>query len=437
MIFFRNFKGGRLKNRLLKDFYSTFVISAINAVLMIGLSVMLARSMGPENYGIYIFIISIITLLGVPSKAGLPILVVREAAKYYAKKKWSTLGGLLKLTNAFVIGFSILISIVAAGAAWWLWGDEQNVKANVFIWSLLLLPLIAFSNIRDATLRGLGKFMQAQLPNELANPLVMLLLVGSALWLGSEITPILATQYRIAASIVAFGMGVFLLRQVLPKKMFQAKSTYELKKWGISLLSLSSFQGLKTIKGEFIFIIIGFFLSIQDVALYKVAHSVSLTVILGQLIINKMLATEITKLYNSDKIDKLQRVITLSSWSAFVLSLPVIFVLMFWDEKIIEFLFGVEYQKASAALIILALGLLIHISTGPTILLLNMTGHEKQTVKSIVLAIIFNFILCLIFVPLYGLVGAAIATSVSLVVWSLALSWWTYKYTGLKTNIMI
>ena len=83
------------------------------------------------------------------------------------------------------------------------------------------------------------------------------------------------------------------------------------------------------------------------------------------------------------------------------------------------------------------LGLLINTSIGPVILLLNMTGHERQTVKSIFLAIVFNFILCLILVPLHGIVGAAIATSVSLVVWSLTLSWWTYKHTGLKTYIMI
>ena len=433
--FFRNFKGYRLKKGLLKDICATFFMSAINAVLMIGLLLILVRSMGPENYGIYVFITSIITLLGLPTKVGLPTLIVREIAKYKLNKKWSYLHGLLTVVNIFVIIFSVLIAAITACLAWWFWSEKENVKTITLLWALFLLPLIAFANIRGATLRGLGKVIQGQLPEQLVYPLSMLILLVATLWLGNEISSVLAVQYRVFAAFLAFVVGAFVLARAIPKKIFQTKRTYDLKIWGATLLSLSLFQGLKAANIEFIFIIIGFLTSAENVGLYKVAHSGSLLIMFVQLSINATLAPQIVKLYNANKNKKLQRIITLTTRGVVALSLPVALFFIFFSEQLIELLFGSEYQAAAIVLTILALGQLLNTLIGPAVLILNMTGHEKLNVKGIILALLLNIVLSFILIPLYGLVGAAIATVVSLTSWKIVLAWWTYKYTGLKLFI--
>ena len=431
----KNFKGNKLNVQMLKGISGTFVLNGINAILMLGLSIIIARNLRAENYGIYVFIISVVTLLGIPTKVGLSALIVRETVKYQLNKKWSYLHGLLTVVNIFVISFSILIAIITASVAWWLWGEEQNVKTITLFWALLSLPLIAFANIRGATLRGLGKIIQGLLPNEIVYPLVMLLLFGAALWLGNQLTPVVAIQYRIIAATVAFVVGIFMLSRALPKKIFQTKRVYKLKIWGASLLSLSLFQGLKIANSEFMFVIIGFLSSAENVGLYKVANSGSLLVMFGQLTINATLAPQIVKFYNVHKIKNLQRIITLTTRFVVVISLPVALVFVFFSEQLIEFLFGSEYRAAGIALTILALGQLLNTLVGPAMLVLNMTGHEKMNVKGIILALVLNIVLSLILIPLYGLVGAAIAAATSLTVWKVVLAWWTYKYTGLKLFI--
>jgi O-antigen/teichoic acid export membrane protein len=62
-----------------------------------------------------------------------------------------------------------------------------------------------------------------------------------------------------------------------------------------------------------------------------------------------------------------------------------------------------------------------------------MTGHDKETVKSIVAALAINVSLALVLVPLYGLNGAAVSSAMSLAARNLILTRLTYKCTGLRT----
>ena len=50
--------------------------------------------------------------------------------------------------------------------------------------------------------------------------------------------------------------------------------------------------------------------------------------------------------------------------------------------------------------------------------LLNMTGKEKIARNIIIVASVLNIILNLTLIPIYGLLGAAYATSISTVVWN-------------------
>jgi O-antigen/teichoic acid export membrane protein len=48
-----------------------------------------------------------------------------------------------------------------------------------------------------------------------------------------------------------------------------------------------------------------------------------------------------------------------------------------------------------------------------------MTGHEKETTKSVFIGAAVNLVLNLILTPLWGPIGAATATTVTLIVWNL------------------
>jgi O-antigen/teichoic acid export membrane protein len=435
--FFKKFKKDKLIVKLFKNIITTSALKAINILLMLGVTILLARSLGSKNYGIYTFALSIILILGLPTKIGLPLLILKETVKYHIKQKWSHLHGLLFLSNAFVIIFSILIATIVLITSWWAWHDNEIVKTNVLFWGLLLLPLIAFANLRGATLTGLGKFIQGNLPEQLIQPLAIFLLLVVTVWLGNELTPVMAMHYNIIAAFAAFFIGATMLKRALPKQIFHAKRSYEVKMWRLSLTSLMTTKALIIINSQLSIIMLGFLDFTDQVGFYRVAITGSTLVAFGLTVTTTVVAPQIAKLYNLGDTKKLQRIVTSSSRMIMIISLPIILVFIFFSEQLIQLLFGVEYIHAGTALVILSLGQLINSLTGPAATVLNMTGHEKQNVGGALLGLVLNVILFFMLTPAYGLIGAAIATAVSLIVWQLFLTWLTYKHTGIKTFVHI
>ncbi|MBT5147106.1 MAG: hypothetical protein HOM41_00955 [Flavobacteriales bacterium] len=101
-----------------------------------------------------------------------------------------------------------------------------------------------------------------------------------------------------------------------------------------------------------------------------------------------------------------------------IISTPIFIAILIFPSFVLDF-FGEEFTDGVAPLIILAIGQIINAICGPVMYLLNMTGKEKQARNIIIVASIINVALNLYFIPLYGLMGAAIATGVSTVVWNI------------------
>ncbi len=83
-------------------------------------------------------------------------------------------------------------------------------------------------------------------------------------------------------------------------------------------------------------------------------------------------------------------------------------------------LFGHRYVIAGPALVIVALTMLIGTACGPVDIVLLMAGHSWYSVANWILALVTNVGLDLWLIPKYGLVGAAIGWSASIVVRNLA-----------------
>jgi O-antigen/teichoic acid export membrane protein len=55
-----------------------------------------------------------------------------------------------------------------------------------------------------------------------------------------------------------------------------------------------------------------------------------------------------------------------------------------------------------------------------------MTRHERDTAKGLAVSAILNVVLNLLLVPLLGIIGAAMATALSLITWNVLL-WWAVR----------
>ena len=75
--------------RLLRDGVGTFVLKGVNAGFTFLSTVLLARLLGAEGYGLYAYALALVTLVGTPVHTGLPILVVRQTASGMASGQYN------------------------------------------------------------------------------------------------------------------------------------------------------------------------------------------------------------------------------------------------------------------------------------------------------------------------------------------------------------
>ncbi len=84
--------------------------------------------------------------------------------------------------------------------------------------------------------------------------------------------------------------------------------------------------------------------------------------------------------------------------------------------KPLLWLFGPEFTEGYPVMLILVLGFLARASIGPADYLLNMLGEQSINAAILLVSAILNIALAFALVPRFGLIGAASATSITLVV---------------------
>jgi O-antigen/teichoic acid export membrane protein len=85
-------------------------------------------------------------------------------------------------------------------------------------------------------------------------------------------------------------------------------------------------------------------------------------------------------------------------------------------------LFGGDFVDGHKLMIILAIGIVVRASVGPCESVLTMTGQERVCALAYGLALGVNLGLNVFLIPAYGLIGAALATALAMVVEAVMLS---------------
>ncbi len=409
------------------------VLRILNTILMLLNGVLLARLLGPEQYGIYVFVLSVVALLGIPTQEGLPTLIVREVAKEYQSNNWRNLKGLLMLSNYFVIVYSTLTIIVSAITAWNIW-NPTDIKAISFFWALSLLPLVAFGNARGATLRGFHKVVQGNLPEQLIRPLVTVSLLAVSMLVGLEVSSALAVQYTLLGAFIAFLAGAILLIINMPKGLKFNKPSYKLKEWSKSLVPLILWSSIDILNSQVAIILLGLLSSEENVALFKIGYQTASFVAIGLLVVNPVIAPHIVRMYNNSEIKILQKLLVTTSILVTLAAVPIFLIFIFFGHTLLGFVFGDIYTAAYNTLLFISIAQLINVMLGSGGLILNMTDNAKSTLNGSFISAFINILLCFLLIPLFGLNGAVFAVVVSIIIRNIIWSISIYRRTGMNST---
>ena len=108
--------------------------------------------------------------------------------------------------------------------------------------------------------------------------------------------------------------------------------------------------------------------------------------------------------------------------------------LVFGDE--VMSLFGGSHEQGKLLLVILSIGLLFDAATGPSRIVMMMTGHERQYVRIFGAVIVLGMIVQIPVIMAYGAIGAAVVNTIARIAAQLAIAWYSHKKIGLDTTLL-
>jgi len=174
-------------------------------------------------------------------------------------------------------------------------------------------------------------------------------------------------------------------------------------------------------------LMIGYFMDSTDVGVYRIAFKIATLITFIQFAVNSIAAPAIAEFYAKDDLPSLRKYVKQIGVINAVFSVPVALFILIFSEPLLN-LFGAEYGSGAMLLPVLAVGQLVNALAGPVMYILNMTGKEKVSQRIMLWMTGVNIVLNLVLIPQYGLLGAAVATTISMVLWNVIAAILVYKY---------
>lgn len=410
----------------------TFVIQIAGVFLAYSLNVLLARWMGAAEYGIFTYVFSWAMLLSTPAGLGLSTAVLRFIPEYRAEEKPGLLLGIATQSRRLTLGAGVLIALVGCGVAALVASPDYSVPLMLGLWTV---PLIALMYLYQGASRALRRVVVAFFP-----PLVMrpLLLIGGAFVLWLAYGHINSRQVLIIALVGLLAVVLFqrvALRRDLSFEAEDVRPERRSREWlGVAAPLLVS-SGLGMLMTQTGVLMVGTIGSPEEVGLYGAAVKTAMLTSLIIAAVNTFTAPMFASLRSQDRLDELQRLLSRAAHMMFWPSLGIA-VLMLGFSNFVLGLFGEEFVAARAAMAVLIAGQLVAAGAGTVGQLTDLTGYQGQGAWVRGWSTLLCILLSIVLIPLYGILGAAVAASASLALKNVWLHRLATRNLGLRPSIL-
>ena len=419
---------------LFKKFIGTAGLKVVNKAILVVSGVILARYLGPEQYGLYSYVLSIIALATIPVIAGLPQLLVREIAYTELYKKVDELKGLLNWATIYTLSVSILVVI---GIMIYLSFGIGGESTTELMWiALFVIPLKGLLLKNESVLVGHRFPVMAQLADGIVAPLLTLVMLSLLIANNKILTGVISMRVIVISLFSAAIFSLIINRKTVKSNLNKITAKYNIFKWHRAMLPFTLLVLVTSLNNELASVMLGYIVDKESVAFYRVAMQGVGLIALTLQAINMVTGPKILRLYKKNEHEATQLLIRKSVKLSCMFSLPIALTLIIFGEWIIVFMFGDEYLSSVKILRVLCIGQIFNVLMGSVGLVSNMTGHENRTLRYTTLAMLVNVMLLLILIPVYQEIGAAIAVSISMVLWNVTMAIDVYRVTRLKTWLL-
>jgi O-antigen/teichoic acid export membrane protein len=429
--------GSRANRQLLSG---AVIISFANAgglLLSVLLTVILARLLGPESYGIYEVSLAATGVMVLIASAGIDTTLLRFVAQYQERQEWQPMGSLLAWARRNLVKSTLLASLLLLLGALVAPNSLSPEWRQSLYLCAAMLPCWAFNNLRQAALKGLQRVLQARLPEVLLKPLLLLGCVGLLAYFTELHSAPQALLANFAALLLVCFLGKVLLQRALRQLPDQISSKTQQvipKEWGSSSYWLLLVSVTFVLSTELDKILLSFVVPAIDVGIYAAAARWATIVPYAAEAANTVAAPLIAAAYASGDRKRLESLLAYSALVSLLFALVPIGLLLCFGQELLG-MSGPEYGAAYAVLCILVLGQAAQLWFGPAIHVLMMSGQQRLACWPLVAVVLALFCIAPWSGYNFGLTGAAISVAAILCMRN-ALLWHSLRRsTGIDSSL--
>ena len=390
-----------------------FSISIIAAFLGYLVRVILAKNLSMEEFGLFYAVFAFLGLIGIFKSFGFDKALAKFIPEFMHKKENDSIkNSILYVVIIQLITNSIVIIVIYMISDFLASNYFHNSQAGI----ILILMAIAFfldsfSQVLKFAFQGFKKMAYFSGVDLIRMTLITIIILAGFKLNYGLLSPIIA--YIITPIVLLIIFSWILVKKVFPeffvsKFMINKMLLKRISKYSIHILAISV-GGV--VLGYTDTIMLTYFTGLTSVALYSVALPTARVLLYFPRALSEVLLPLTSELWAKKKEKMLREGMELLYKYSFIIIIPLVFMMFSFADLIISVFFGRSYMPAANAMKILSIGMIFATISGINSNFFPGIGKPQITSKIVYSAAIFNFIGNLILIPLLGINGAAITTS--------------------------
>lgn len=418
--------------------------SSIGALFVFGTSaglayvtqLAIARTIGADGFGVFAYAMAWTTLLAYVSTLGFHVSLLRFLSAYRATGDWQLARGVLRYSQQRVALAGVGAGLAGIAVVVCLGTRLSPELSTALLFGFASVPVVAMHLLTASAVRAFGGVMTAVVPERIVRDcvLVSLVLAGSS----TTIVPAdgrLAMAAALAGAVSTLVLLRWFMRRLRPAELETATAKKRPVEWWKPMLPLTAIMIADNAMCRSGIIALGLANGTREAGLFAIAYSIALLTTLPRMAVATVFAPSVSALHARGDSAAMQKLSSNAALLSLLGTIGVSSALLAVCEPVLAF-FGRDFVASVPLVWVLVLGHLFSAACGPQQHLITMTANEKAGAQIFAAAAVINVAGCALLILPFGTMGVAIAMSVSVVAWNVAMAAYIHRSLNLKPGLL-
>ncbi len=399
----------------------------IGMALNYAFNFLVARSFGASAVGAFALATTVVMIIGMLSRLGFDRAIVRFVASNISAGKNSLANQQywLALMILSILGICLSFAMFAGADVLASTVFQKPELGDVFRFASPAVLFLSVGLFNAEALRGLKKiFHFASIRYVAIYFFAIPLLFIPAAWLAENFVPVFAYS-------VACGIAALLSLMVTWRRFSRCRINFGVGLGAMLAISvpmlLSNSMGMIVTWTDVL--MLGRFVSEDQIGIYSIAMKLAFLTSISLNATNAISMPKFAELHASRNRQELATVMCRTTKLLFFSTMPILGVLILAGKPLLGS-FGAEFEEGYVILVVLVMGQLVSTISGPVGNLLQMSGFERHFLGILSIFAVVNIALNLALIPVLGILGAALASAITLSVKNIVCVIFIYRKLG-------